>query len=237
MSILRHDRRLLSLGLAATALVGTTLLIAAGNSGGASAATAAQATDRNSSAQQQHFSILRRQAIANDRMPNDVRSHFTALASGGADLGAARVIATPYGSGWLIPAPAKDRICLAVPDKVPGFGVTCQTTEDAVDGRLVVTMSSGPGQKPDGEVVGVLPDGTAAPEIVTASGARRAVQLEAGVVSERTTTAGELRVKTPTSGSTVRVGPEPEGALHQDCGDGRIVPVASPKDTPTACDR
>lgn len=130
--------------------------------------------------QQRLFPILRRSATADDQMPPDQARR---LAGPQARVGDARVIATPYGKGWVIPVAAEDLVCLAVPDKVPGYGYTCASTREAAGGRLAGMLLSGPGDRSDrAVVVAVVPEGSEA-TAVRRDGRRDGLGIRDGVLS------------------------------------------------------
>lgn len=221
-------------GLLATVFVVAGFAMWRGGGGDVEAATKADNVEQTASAQIASFAILRRAATKEDAVPADKTAELGSLASDGAELDQAKAFDTLFGRGWVVPAPSRDRLCLVIPDKVDGFGITCQSTRDALAGRLVGSMVSGPGQPPDGEVVGVVPDGS---DVTLTSGTAGPEQLviRESVVVARSSSRGTLAVTTAVASAQFQTGPEPEGRLFQECPDGRVVELSAPSDEASEC--
>jgi hypothetical protein len=79
----------------------------------------------------------------------------------------------------------------------------------------------------ESEYVGVVPDGTADPQMRFSDGRTKTLAVGArGVVVAVTREHATVSLQAP-GHATVRadLGPEPEGRLVQDCGDGRVIEV------------
>jgi hypothetical protein len=189
-------------------------------------------------AQQAAFRILRRAPAARDGVPADVTArYFSAFAQSGVDLSQARGLSTPYGPGWLVAIPQRGQICLLVPDVAPGYGITCQTTQGAADGQLVATfVPATPDSGARSEVVAVVPDGAPDPTVTDQAGVATPMSVTAdGIAARAMTAAHTVQTRTPSGapGARLTVGPEPQGKLTKDCGNGRFIEVKKP--TPDAC--
>jgi len=93
------------------------------------------------------------------------------------DVSAARLVqGTLAGSEqvWLVPG--KDAVCLYL-RQGEGGGASCQTSDDAAAGRLI--LSSSQLDTPEAHVVGVLPDGVTSVDLDDASA--RTVRVESNV--------------------------------------------------------
>ncbi|HEX4109289.1 MAG TPA: hypothetical protein VHX88_14225 [Solirubrobacteraceae bacterium] len=102
--------------------VGTTALAGAAGAAAVLAALAVHSPQRASA-----FAVL-------DEPATDARSLHDIvplLVRNGADLRHARAIATPSGTGYVVSADGGRRLCLAVPDRVDGYGEGCEPTARA----------------------------------------------------------------------------------------------------------
>ena len=140
------------------------------------------------------------------------------------DLAAARVFSSPTGDGWVIPA--KDNVCIAVPDPVDGFGLTCSTTGDeaASVGQLAVLVDSKRPQEPT--VSALVPDDGRV--IIKYAGGRSAdLKRTRGVASIRLDEPESVTIQTPRGSRTMRLDvPLPSVPTTKDCGDGKILPAS-----------
>jgi hypothetical protein len=160
----------------------------------------------------------------NATIPRDLRS--------AASLQNARSLAPAAPGAYLLPA--QGRWCLAVPDTKTGqpsreYGVSCTGDVDFRQNGLHLTFRSGT----DATVVFVLPDGDTDPRVQPASGSAESVTPRNGVVSVTGTfSTGDTLATTQASGKTREIAlPEPTRTTSgpndlQDCGGGRIVPIA-----------
>lgn len=198
--------------------------------------------------QRASFAILRRVRRTSDDLPSRARSMLDGGRISRRNVDLARAIQTPSGQGWVIPA--SNRICIAIPDPVDGYGLNCVLTAEALEGALMPTMSGGPGQAPgEAVLVGLVPDDARNVTLTDESGRRRELSTTNGVVA---TTADHPMTISFTSGSGIHeqtVGPVPdpldtdeqagpgkgEESLSVDCGGGQIVSVSRPRDIGNAC--
>jgi hypothetical protein len=81
--------------------------------------------------QRDHFAALRQPATAAPRMPAELSARFS-----DDTVASARGFETSHGTGWVLPDPARQAMCLAIPDKPDGYGITCQSTQSALAGNL-----------------------------------------------------------------------------------------------------
>jgi hypothetical protein len=178
------------------------------------------------------FSILRRQRTAADEMPASARAMLGNPRLNGKNVDLARAIDTPTGKGWVIPG--RGSICVAIPDPVDGYGLGCNTTEDAESGGAISSMNNGRDTRV--VVVGLVPDSAGPPEVTFADGSMRALDAPGGVVSAALDDPKSLTFTSSTGVHTVNVSPVRERSISVDCGDGRYVDVDSPKQIGRACD-
>jgi len=122
------------------------------------------------------FAVFQRPATSGDQMPSETRRILSDVAAReGADLDGARAVAASAGrSVWAIPG--KDKLCLAIPDPVDGFGINCADVAAAKSGRLWVTFVGLAGQKlGDVRIAQFVPDGVDAVSAVSDSGQTRTI--------------------------------------------------------------
>jgi hypothetical protein len=141
------------------------------------------------------FDVLRRAPRPGDVLPPAVRRMFEPTAAReGLNLDAARA-AMPGGRGNVWVLPGKDSVCLAIPDPVDGFGISCRAAADAAAGQLWVGLVGVPGQQAGDALVAVLvPDGTDTVTAVERSGTRRALQVSGNVAFADVTDAHHLEL-------------------------------------------
>jgi hypothetical protein len=91
----------------------------------------------------------------------------------GLDLDSARAFApSATGSVWAVPG--KSGVCLAIPDPIDGFAISCNDTAAAQDGRLWVGLTALPEQRiGDVRAAILVPDGIDTVTAVGAAGRRR----------------------------------------------------------------
>jgi hypothetical protein len=236
--------RLSLVGVAALGAVLVLILSSSGHAvasstGATAAASSAPSTAQVLRVQRSTFELLREAPTKADEISDDVASsYFSGLTAAGADLGTARGISTPYGQGWVIPVPTKDEVCLAMPDTVPGYGITCVSTEEAAEGHLAGTFMAPPGATDArSELVAVVPDGAATPTVDDGRALSRLSAPVKGVVAVASTGQRTVQLHAPdgTVAQSIQLGAEPQGKLTRDCGNGRIIEVTKP--TPDACDQ
>ena len=120
---------------AACAAVGIVLLARGSEKAGAASAGPVVSTPV---ALSEHFAILRSKPTG---MPADVAAELGAPGRLGRNAALAHAIATPTGTGWVLPG--SDAVCIAVPDPVDGYGVTCTSSSVAAESGAWIGMSSG----------------------------------------------------------------------------------------------
>jgi len=150
------------------------------------------------------FAVFQRPSASSDRMPPATRRMLDTIAKkNGVDLDRARAVAASAGRAvWAIPG--QDKVCLAIPDPVDGFGVSCGDVETAKSGRLWVTLLGLPGQKlGDVRIAQFLPDGVDVVTAVSDAGQTRTIASSDNVAFADVTSgtigfrdgAGEHRVR------------------------------------------
>jgi hypothetical protein len=104
--------------------------------------------------------VLRRAPVAADEMPAAARDAAgPGLFGRNPDL--ARAIATPTGTGWVVPG--DDTVCVVVPDPVDGYATSCSPTAVVATGGLTVGLADADSSTavalvPDGAKVTVVDD-------------------------------------------------------------------------------
>jgi hypothetical protein len=128
------------------------------------------------------FGVFRRPRAAGDVLPVRARAMLTISAQrAGADLDTARAVA-PSGAGYVWAFAGDRNVCVAIPDPVDGFGVTCRSIEEALAGRLWVGLNGLPGQKAgDVRVAVFAPDDVGSVDSVATDGTRRAIAVRDNV--------------------------------------------------------
>jgi hypothetical protein len=171
-----------SIRVLAACFVTATIALAATVLLGGSAPSLASTTDPGSTDARAPFAVFSRPQRGGDQLPPAVREQFAPLAlERGLDLDAARAVA-PAGRGyvWLLAGP--DAVCIAIPDTVDGFGLSCNDANGAAAGRLWVGMNAMPGQKAgDVRAAILVPDGVEAVTAVATDGARRTLPVSDNV--------------------------------------------------------
>jgi hypothetical protein len=140
------------------------------------------------------FGVFRRAARSGDVMPVAVRTMLTPTAEReGLDLDRARAAATVGVSRvWVIPGPGK--VCLALPDPVDGFGVTCRTPKEAAAGELMASLVGLPGQRAgDAHVAFFAPDGASRLTTVAKDGRYGSLDVSDNVAVGDLSDAGEIQ--------------------------------------------
>jgi hypothetical protein len=121
------------------------------------------------------YAVFTRAARSGDVLPPAVREQLAPIVGKDVDLDAARAVA-PAGRGYVWAIGGPQRLCLAVPDPVDGFGVACRDGSKVAAGDLWVGLQGGAGI-PAGVVrmAILVPDAT---DAVTAVGGKRRQSLE-----------------------------------------------------------
>jgi hypothetical protein len=155
-----------------------------------------------------------------------VRPYTPVLSKSGASFGDARAIQTPYGRGYVIPAPKRGLLCLAIPDTVlKSYGETCTPVDQAERTGIVATLIAPHGGSGSSEFVGVFPDDASRPEVTYRDGRVTRLALHDGVAAATFDKDVTIAVHVGKAVQTVVVpAHEPQGAGFADCGGGRIVP-------------
>lgn len=128
------------------------------------------------------FAVFRRPAGPADRMPAAIREQLAPATAGAAiDFDGARAVAAAgTGAVWAIPGPTQ--ICLAQPDPIDGFAVTCASVQRALQGGLWVGLNGLPGQEAGDVGLAILvPDGVASVTAVATDGTRQAIAVDDNV--------------------------------------------------------
>jgi hypothetical protein len=159
------------------------------------------------------FAVLRRARTATDVMPGSVAAQVGNPSVGGKNVALARAISTPAGTAWVIPG--NGSICLAVPDpaspaSTPLFGVTCNSTDYAVQHGLTILMLDP--RTETGITTIVTPD-RAGVSIAKATGAASPLALDRDGVASSAVTAGDVvSVRTARGSAVLPVPTEAPGA-------------------------
>jgi hypothetical protein len=123
------------------------------------------------------FAVFQRPAKASDRMPPEARRMLADVVAREAagDLDGARAVAASAGRAvWAVPG--RDKLCLAIPDPVDGFGISCADIAAVKSGRLWVTLVGLAGQRAgDVRIAQFVPDGVDAVTAVSDSGNTRTI--------------------------------------------------------------
>ena len=148
-----------------------------------------------------------------------LRSVLGELAATGAHLDEARSIATPNGTGYVVPA-AAGKICLAIPDIVPeSYGQTCVDQAQAQRQGIVGTLIAASSSRPGSSYVAVLPAGARATAHFADGEVQELRPDPQGVVAATFTR--DARVAVTVAGAvvtTVVPASEPEGdEVYVDC--------------------
>jgi hypothetical protein len=147
------------------------------------------------------------------------------LAKANARFKQARAIETPYGRGYVLVAPDRALLCLAIPDIPDGYGETCRPIAEARQRGIVATLVAAQGTPNSSEFVAVLPAGAEHPEVKHADGRITILPLHDGVTAATFNEDVTIVLRVGHSTQTTRVpAHEPEGGGFADCGHGRIVP-------------
>jgi hypothetical protein len=115
-------------------------------------------------------------------MPEPLATQLASPTRFGRNAALARAIATPYGTGWVIPGDGY--LCLAVPDPVSGYGESCTSVAVAAEQGLWLRLHGG---RADGKALDtlVLPNATKVAE-TSRSQATTLSPTSDGVVSQLT---------------------------------------------------
>ncbi len=138
-------------------------------------------------AQRQSFGLLRRSQRASDRLSRadnsllDSDGYFTTKY--GANLALARTVGSGSSTrGRIMVIPAREFICVLVPDGHGNAGGGCQRTGYAEAGGLWTTHSGDKSQAPGEEfLVGLVPDGVTSVTVTAADGSQRSLAVNDNV--------------------------------------------------------
>jgi len=133
---------------------------------------------------------------------------------------------TPYGRGFALVSEDRETICLAVPDKVEGFGSTCTSMSRAQESGVVIRLLSERGSGP-GELVMILPTGARVPGVTDSDGNRRPMKVSNGVAAGLFSERANVAYDSDSGNHRLVMEPYvPEGQLYIGCGPNhRAVPV------------
>jgi hypothetical protein len=172
---IRFNRIILPVVVMALAALGTAVALGAENTSNTPTEHArVSAVDEQQAAT---FGILRRGQHPGDGVNTAAPGPF------GANVELARSTDTPAGKVWVVPA--DQRICLRVEDSV-GPAWTCVPTDQAEQGRLMLSLRSPDGSTPV-SVYGLLPDGEQGAKIAAADGTSRDLPVSDNVFGARLT--------------------------------------------------
>ena len=198
--------------LGAGAVAGGCVAVASGDDGVSSDGTAAQGAQTVDQGAQTvdpatAFGVFRRGARAADAMPATERRILAPVAAREqVSLAEARAVAPSAGRAvWAIPGP--DKVCLALPDPVDGYGISCSSGIDAANGRLWVELVGAPGQQVgDARVAELVPDGVDTVTSVAASGRQGAIAVADNVAFTDVSDADTLRFGSGDAARSVHIG-------------------------------
>jgi len=122
----------------------------------------------------QSYAVFRRAAGAGDAIPAGTARVLSSVTEpAGVSLEGARAVA-PSGAGAVWAIPGHDKVCLAIPDPVDGFGMNCWTGEEIAAGKAAVGLVGMAGQGVgDARLAVLLPDGVTAATAISATGERQ----------------------------------------------------------------
>lgn len=86
--------------------------------------------------QARQFTILERPRRASDALPDGASRMLSETELTGKNTALARGFRATHGTGWVIPG--NETVCLAAPDSLDGYGVSCAPTRDAVKNGLAL---------------------------------------------------------------------------------------------------
>lgn len=126
----------------------------------------------------QAYGVFRRAAQSGDSMPPEVRRMLTPFAEQeNLSLDNARAVA-PSGVSAVWAIPGAGQVCLALPDPVDGFGLSCRTYDQTASMGLWVALVGGPDQRlGDATVAFFVPDGVATVTAVSKGGSRQTLTV------------------------------------------------------------
>lgn len=177
--------------LAAGALAGSCVAVAVGDDSASSSETAAAAAPKIDPATA--FGVFRRPAQSADAMPDSEQRILAGVARReNVSLANARAVAPSAGRlVWAIPGP--DKVCLAIPDPIDGYGFHCADASSAANGGLWTGIAGLLGQRVgDGRVAIFVPDGVDAVTAVGTAGGRATLQVSDNVAFGDVSDAGRL---------------------------------------------
>ena len=165
MTTKRISLAVLVTGVAAVGCVAVALGDDTAN-GNATTATAAPSVDPATA-----FGVFRRAPRPADAMPDTERRILATIAER-EDVSLADARAVVPSAGRLVWAiPARDKVCLAIPDPVDGYGIHCADGATAANGDLWVALVGLPGQRVgDARVATFVPDGVGTVTAIGRSG-------------------------------------------------------------------
>lgn len=188
--------RVLALLIGVPAIVGVALAIALRGSH----ADAAESSPAPTPAQALH--ALARPATAADTPPSAVAK----MIASGADIDQTgiRSFESTTGAGWLIPR--KDSVCIAIPDPVDGFGVSCAPTSVAVEQGVYVLMIGPEADSPD---VAFAPAKGTTVDVIDAAGRSTPLTADENGVIARRLPSGSKNLRITTADGTATTTPLP----------------------------
>ena len=159
------------------------------------------------------FDVFARPRRSADEMSVQAREQVGNSVRSGRNVALSRAIATPTGTGWAVPGTGA--ICVVVPDRIDGYGVTCSETKDALT-RGAVAMLIAPNAPETVQFTMITPRDSSV-EAVKADGRIEVLDADVdGVVSATLIGAREVRVRTPTGRSSLTMpSPPPRSSLRE----------------------
>lgn len=180
------------------------------------------------------FPVLKRTPIE----AAGIRSRVPQLVDADAQFSEARAIETPFGKGYVVPAPESDQLCLAIPEQSSrGFGGVCESLAGARRQGIAVTLvPPADATSPRSEFVAVLPAGAPSPIVEHADSSVSRLPTVDGVAAGAFSDDVTVTLRIGATSRAIRVPlREPEGKQSADCGNGRIVPLPAKERYDQAC--
>jgi hypothetical protein len=122
--------------------------------------------------------VIASQPVASHDVPRKLRQ----VTGAGAIPAQTHAFNTPYGQGYAMISSDRKTVCVAVPDKVEGFGSTCAPMAKVERVGLPIRLLSEPGSGPS-ELVIVLPQGGTHANAVHADGTTQPLEISNGVAA------------------------------------------------------
>lgn len=164
--------------------------------------------------------VFARSRGPHDAMPAGARSLIGNSVHSGRNVELSRRVSTPSGAGWAIPG--NGTVCLAVPDAVDGFGVSCAETSQARK-RGVAVIAISPDAPQAAKLTMLSPTGSDVTAEMADGSTRELSADDEGVVSVTLTGATSVTVSSATGTTRMTIPAAPPFAAG-DCPVGQLVP-------------